>query len=172
MELPAGPYKIIYADCPWWYHGQHSYQPHGHASIHYPCMKDEELMQMPVKDITDKNSVLFLWVTSPLLARAMPIIPAWGFRYKSSFVWDKILHNMGYYNSVRHEFLLIATKGSCVPPIRKLFDSVQSIPREKRHSKKPEIFRNIIDTLYPEGKRLELFARSQTSGWDVWGNEV
>ena len=78
---------------------------------------------------------------------------------------------MGHYNSVRHEFLLIATKGSCTPEIRKLFDSVVSVERTK-HSEKPQIFRDIINTIYPNGKRIELFARQKTEGWDVWGNEV
>lgn len=53
----------------------------------------------------------------------------------------------------------------------KLFDSVQSIERTE-HSRKPEEFRTIIDTIYPQGRRIELFARSAAPGWDVWGNEV
>ena len=78
---------------------------------------------------------------------------------------------MGHYNSVRHEMLLIATKGSCMPDIPKLYDSVQSIERTG-HSEKPEEFINIIDTIYPLGNRLELFARNKVEGWDVYGNEI
>jgi N6-adenosine-specific RNA methylase IME4 len=78
---------------------------------------------------------------------------------------------MGHYNSVRHEILLICTKGSCTPQNVKLFDSVQSIERTE-HSVKPEAFREIIDTLYPHGKRIELFARRSLPGeWKGWGNE-
>ena len=32
----------------------------------------------------DDNAVLFLWVTSPMLEVAFPIIKAWGFQYKTS----------------------------------------------------------------------------------------
>jgi N6-adenosine-specific RNA methylase IME4 len=78
---------------------------------------------------------------------------------------------MGHYNSVRHELLLIATKGKCTPQVRKLFDSVVSEVRTE-HSKKPQVFRDIINTIYPNGNRIELFARQKTDGWDVWGNEV
>ena len=95
----------------------------------------------------------------------------WDFKYKTSFVWDKIKHNFGYYNSVRHELLLVCTKGSCTPDNSKLFDSVQSIGR-KAHSEKPEEFREIIDTLYTRGKKIELFSRKTVKGWDVWGNQV
>jgi N6-adenosine-specific RNA methylase IME4 len=78
---------------------------------------------------------------------------------------------MGHYNSVRHELLLICTKGSCQPDNIRLYDSVITEER-KEHSTKPEIFRNIIDELYPYGKRIELFARVKTEGWDTYGNEI
>ena len=78
---------------------------------------------------------------------------------------------MGHYNSVRHEFLLICTRGSCTPDVVELFDSVQSIERTT-HSTKPDAFRRIIDTLYPHGKRLELFARCAVEGWDGFGNQI
>jgi N6-adenosine-specific RNA methylase IME4 len=78
---------------------------------------------------------------------------------------------MGHYNSVRHELLLVCTKGSCTPDVKKLYDSVLSEERTQ-HSKKPETFRNIIDTIYPLGHRIELFARNITNeGWDVYGNQ-
>jgi N6-adenosine-specific RNA methylase IME4 len=99
------------------------------------------------------------------------VIRAWGFTYKAAFIWDKIKHNMGHYNSVRHELLLICTRGSCQPDVQTLFDSVQSIERT-RHSAKPAEFRTIIDTIYPHGPRLELFARTTAEGWDAHGNQV
>jgi N6-adenosine-specific RNA methylase IME4 len=105
------------------------------------------------------------------LKESFQVIDAWGFEYKTSFVWDKVKHNMGHYNSVRHEFLLVCTKGSCTPDVQKLFDSVQTIERTK-HSEKPEEFRKIIDTIYPNGKRIELFSRKKVDGWESFGNEL
>lgn len=131
-----------------------------------------DLVYLKVREISDNNAVLFLWTTSPQLEDSFKVINGWGFKYKSSFIWDKVLHNMGHYNSVRHEFLLVCTKGKMTPQIKKLFNSIQSIERNKKHSSKPEKFREIIDTIYPNGKRIELFARQKTEGWDVWGNEV
>lgn len=164
-------YKIIYADPPWSYKDKQNTKLLGGAIKHYKLMYTADIFLLPVNKITDKNAVLFLWVTSPLLEDGLKVVKNWGFKYKTSFVWDKILHNMGHYNSVRHEFLLIATKGSATPQVKKLFDSVQSIKRTK-HSAKPKEFRDIIDTLYPDGNRIELFAREKTEGWDVWGDEV
>jgi N6-adenosine-specific RNA methylase IME4 len=164
-------YRIIYADPPWAYGDSRSGQGTTGATDHYPIMPLKDICSLPVKNITDENAVLFLWVTSPLLEECFEVIKAWGFKYKSSFVWDKIKHNMGHYNSVRHELLLICTKGSCVPDNTKLFDSVQSIERTE-HSQKPEEFREIIDTLYSKGKKIELFARKSTADWDAWGYEA
>ncbi len=174
---PTGKYRVIYADPPWKYGDALMIskdgigESYGPAIAHYPAMSIAELCALPIKDIAEPDAVLFMWVTSPLLEEAFPVIAAWGFKYKASFVWDKIKHNMGHYNSVRHEFLLVCTRGSCQPDERQLFDSVQSIERTE-HSTKPEEFRTIIDTIYPHGERIELFARRAAVGWQTWGNEV
>ncbi len=94
-----------------------------------------------------------------------------GFEYKTSFIWDKRRHNMGHYNSVRHEFLLLATRGSCPIDSDKLINSVVSIERTS-HSRKPDEFYDIIESLYTWGRRLELFQRIPRNGWDGWGYEV
>jgi N6-adenosine-specific RNA methylase IME4 len=135
-------------------------------------MSIDELCKIPVDKISDKDSVLFLWVTSPKLNLFLQLMTSWGYDYKTSFVWDKIKHNMGHYNSVRHEFLLIGGKGKSAPDIKELFDSVQSIERSDKHSEKPIEFMNIIDTLYTHGERIELFCRDQKKeNWFFWGNE-
>ena len=174
-EMPSDKFRVIYADPPWKYGdtlGGDLSEGYGGAEKHYPAMSICELCAMPVKDTVDTDAVLFLWVTSPLLFECHPLIKAWGFEYKTSFVWDKVKHNMGHYNSVRHEFLLVCTRGRCTPDVKKLFDSVQSIERSSKHSEKPEAFRQIIDTIYPHGKRLELFARKQSKGWETYGNQA
>lgn len=30
----------------------------------------------------------------------------------------------------------------------------------------------MIENLYPNSKRLEIYARNEKEGWDCWGNEV
>lgn len=167
--LPSGKYRVLYADPPWSY-GNTQPDYHPEQRDHYPVMSLEELCAMPIKDIAMDNAVLFLWVTSPILEESFQLIKAWGFQYKASFVWDKVKHNMGHYNSVRHEFLLICTRGSCQPDVRKLFDSVVSEERTE-HSRKPELFYKIIETLYTSGPYLELFARYKRDGWAAYGNE-
>ncbi len=170
VSLPDAKFRVIYADPPWKYgNTMPDYAPE--QADHYQLMTVDEICALPISERTEENAVLFLWATSPILEEAFQVIRAWGFKYKASFVWDKIKHNMGHYNSVRHEFLLVCVKGSCQPEVHKLFDSVVSVERTK-HSEKPEIFREMIDSLYPTGRRLELFARKAVMNWDGFGNEL
>jgi len=166
-----GKYKIIYADPPWKY-GSDYQDKFGHARSHYSTMDQSELCDLPIKEVCMPDCVLFLWVTSPKLPEGLEVLRAWGFDYKTSFVWDKIKHNYGNYNSVRHEFLLIGGIGSSTPDVKKLHDSVISIERTNKHSEKPEYFRSLIDKLYPKGDRIELFARKNIEGWSTWGSEL
>lgn len=108
-------YRVIYADPPWAYNDKQDTEKLGGAVKHYPTMPLEEICGLPVP--TEKNAVLFLWTTSPMLEDAFKVINAWGFKYKSSFIWDKVSHAMGHYNSVRHEFLLVCVKGNCTPDV-------------------------------------------------------
>lgn len=162
-------YRVIYADPPWSYNDEcktGGVQSRGASGV-YTVMTLDDICKLPVP--SQDNAVLFMWTTSPMLEVSFDVINSWGFTYKSSFIWDKVAHNRGHYNSVRHEFLLIAVKGSCTPDVKKLYDSVVSIERTE-HSRKPAYFRELIDELYPIGERIELFAREAADGWDVWGD--
>ena len=169
IKPPEGKYQVIYADPPWSY-GKVD-DNYGPANRHYNTMTSEELLAFPVKDMAFDDAILFLWVTVPKLEEGLELAKAWGFKYKGQFIWDKVKHNFGRINSIRHEILLICMKGSFGPQELKLFDSVQTIERTKKHSEKPEEFRKIIDTLYPSATKRELFGRKQIEGWDVWGSE-
>lgn len=170
-SFPDGKFRVIYADPPWKYSDELT-EDYGGVQYHYPSMTITELCEEPFIEIAADDAVLFLWAPSPMLEECFSVIKAWGFKYKASFVWDKVKHNMGHYNSVRHEFLLVCTRGSCVPDVSDLYDSVQSIERSDKHSEKPEEFRRIIDDLYPYGRRVELFARKQAKGWESYGNQL
>lgn len=174
--LPVGLYDIIYADPPWKY--DFSKDTKDSIEVHYPTMdlEDIEDMEVPSSD----NSVLFLWTTSPKLEEGLQVLNAWGFKYKSSMVWDKsgieIGKNwisMGYWFRGQHEILLVGVKGKFSPP--KEDARFPSIYREFKsvHSKKPEFIYEMIEKMFPNEnhKYLELFARNKRENWTSWGNE-
>jgi N6-adenosine-specific RNA methylase IME4 len=131
-----------------------------------------------IQSATKENSVLFLWATAPMLPDALAVMESWGYEYKAQFVWDKVRHNYGHYNSVRHELLLIGVRGSCLPESKTLHDSVVTVERTSSHSQKPLEFYSIIESLYPlaSGKtasHIELFVRPPIrDGWDAMGDEL
>lgn len=179
-ELPAGVYRVLYADPPWQYADSKGDSARwGAATSAYPTMSTEEICNLKdgegreVTDLSGDDSVLFLWATSPMLPDALQVMEAWGFTYKSSLVWDKVVPFYGHYSHVRHELLLVGTKGRALPDSDDLPPSVIVEKKERRHSRKPEVFRELVDNLYTSGTRVELFARGGLPGnWAAWGSEV
>lgn len=173
LNPPSGKYRVIYCDPPWEYTSGDQHTGETQKTVlgtHYPSMKLDEICELPISDLSHDDCIMFMWVTSPLLPEAHTVIESWGFEYKTSMVWDKVDHNVGNYVSVRHELLLICTRGQ-PPKVPKLVDSVY-VEKRGKHSKKPSYFRDLIKELYPKGPRVELFSREQHAGWKVWGNEV
>lgn len=162
-------YSVIYADPPWRY--EYSISNSREIENHYPTMDLEQICLLPVPDIAAQDAILFMWTTSPKLEESMQVIRAWGFNYRTCLVWVKDKIGMGYYARQRHELLLIAKRGDIPPPDTDArFDSVIEAPRQA-HSEKPHVVYDMIEAMYPEFDRIELFARNKRAGWDSWGNQ-
>jgi len=166
IKLPEGIYDIIYIDPPWQYSNSGI---SGAAENHYPTMSIEELSKLEIPSA--KNSTMFIWVTNPILFEALPLIKTWDFEYKTNMVWIKDIAGQGFYVKGQHELLLICVKGNHRPDDSLYVRSVIQNPR-LAHSQKPEVFYEIIEKLYPNGKYLEMFARNKRKGWTSWGNEI
>lgn len=166
-EQPHGTFGVIYADPPWKY--EHSKTDNREIENQYPTMELEEIRRLKIPAADD--CVLFLWATSPKLEESMSVVNSWGFSYRTCMVWDKEKIGMGYYARQQHELLLIATRGE--PGTPEPSDRPPSILRSPRgrHSSKPEEFAAIIQKMYPNARRVELFARKKRDGWEVWGKE-
>lgn len=159
-------YGCIYADPPWQYGNQGTRAATGN---HYNGMTVDELMRLPIKDLAEENAHLHLWTTNAFLADSFRIMDAWGFEYKSCFVWVKPQMGLGNYWRVSHEFMLFGLRG------KKPFNSRSEMSwgqyNRTIHSAKPEQIRAKIERV-SEGPYLELFGRRQVSNWTVWGNQI
>lgn len=166
-----GLFPIVYADPPWRYENPPMGGSNRSVENHYPTMELEEICALPIKDIITEDAILYLWATAPKLAECMKVIEYWGFEYRTNFVWVKDKIGMGYHARNQHELLLVARCGNIPPP--RAEDRVSSVVYAERtdHSKKPEIFYELIESFYPELKKVELFARQARKGWTIWGNE-
>jgi len=170
-------YKIIYADPAWSYKDKALAGNRG-AGCKYDVMSIDDIKNLPVKELADKDCVLFMWVTMPKLNECFDVIKEWGFEYKTvGFTWVKLNKNkptpfmgMGRWTRANAELCLIATKGK-PSRISASVHSVIETPIE-RHSKKPHEARKRILELMGDLPRVELFARDKVDGWDSWGNEI
>jgi N6-adenosine-specific RNA methylase IME4 len=116
------------------------------------------------------DCALFLWATQPMLP--LDVMTAWGFAYRSHWVWEKDRIGTGYWSRNLHELLLIGTRGDVPAPLPGTqIESIIPAPRGA-HSAKPEVFARYIEQLFPGLPKLEMFARSPRAGWHVWGNEA
>jgi len=170
-------YNIILADPPWEYQ-QFSNSKQGAVKAQYATMKMEELINLPIKEITENNCVLFMWATFPKLKEALLLVEKWEFEYKTvAFVWVKqnkggigFFRGIGFHTASNVEIVLLGKKGQ----LERKDKSIQQliISRLKKHSQKPYEIYDRIERLYGDLPRIELFSRHKREGWDVWGLEA
>lgn len=167
-----GKFDIIVADPPWKFSSNSKAKPGRNAMRHYPCMSDAEICALPVVQWAADNALLFLWTTAPMLARSLPVIGAWGFRYVSQLVWAKDRVGTGFWVRNRHEIVLVAKRGKFPCPSPAPFPDSIIAGAQREHSRKPETLQGRIDEVWPDAAKLEMFARRQRSGWTTWGNQT
>lgn len=179
----VGAYRAILADPPWRFATYSDKGKGRSAEAHYDCMTLSDIKAMPVADWAAKDAVLFLWATDPLLPRALEVIAAWGFTYKTvAFYWAKLnkgrgglvldqrdfFTGMGFWTRANPEPCLLATRGK---PKRRATDVAKlMIAPRREHSRKPDETHERIERLV-DGPYLELFARASRPGWDSLGNQ-
>ena len=182
-NLPNKKYRIIYADPPWSFSSKELQKYNGvrftSMDKHYPTQSKDWIKNLPVKDIAEDESALFLWTTDAHIKEAIETIESWGFKYVTvAFVWEKktktgkTVANLGAWTMKNYEICLLGTKGAMLKH-KKVNNIYQKVEEERtKHSKKPYKVRQNIEKLFGEQTRIELFAREKVDGWDVWGNEV
>lgn len=178
-----GAYRTIYADPPWLFRTYSDKGKGRSAEAHYDCLDLDAIKALPVAAWAAPDCALFLWATDPLLPRALEVIAAWGFAYKTvGFTWVKTnagadpgglrpadwFAGLGFWTRANPEVCLLATRGR---PRRMARDVRRLVVEPRRqHSRKPEEVRARIERLV-DGPYLEMFGRASRPGWDVWGDE-
>lgn len=186
-SFPNKKYSLIYADPPWKYSNNLGNQAAwGAATSAYSTMALEEICALPVRDLTLADCSLVMWSTGPKQTEAHAVLQAWGFKYITFFyVWIKVnpraespfyrndfWKGRGQYTKPNAEFAMLARKGSMLPVYEVTVPQVIITPQPMKHSAKPVEARRGLEQLFGDIPRIELFAREQVPGWDVWGNEA
>lgn len=173
-KLPTRRYGVIVADPEW------RFEPYSRetgmdraADNHYPTSATEVIASRDVGSIAGDDCLLGLWATVPMLPDAFEVMAAWGFSYRSSMTWVKDRIGTGYWFRNQHELFLVGVKGDVPAPAPgSQSPSAVHAPIGK-HSAKPEIFLEILESYFPTLPKIELNRRGPPRpGWDAWGNEV
>lgn len=173
-------FKTILADPPWQFQNRTGKMAPEHKRLNrYPTMTLDEIKALPVENVADDGSHLYLWVPNALLPEGLEVMKAWGFQYKTNLVWEKVRKDggpdgrgVGFYFRNVTELLLFGVRGSrarTLAPGRTQVNLVRSQKRE--HSRKPDEIITLIEQC-SAGPYLELFARGKRDGWTLWGNQA
>ncbi len=173
-------YRTIYADPPWQFSNRTGKVAPEHKRLNrYSTMKLDDIKALPVSQIAEEKSHLYLWVPNALLPDGLDVMKAWGFEYKTNIIWEKVRKDglpdgrgVGFYFRNVTEILLFGVKGNSNRTLdagRSQVNLIRSMKRE--HSRKPNEIIPLIENCSP-GPYLELFARGDRNGWDMWGNQA
>lgn len=178
----AGAVKFgtVLADPPWQFQNRTGKMAPEHRRLsRYPTMTLDAICDLPVGEIADARSHLYLWVPNALLPEGLKVMEHWGFTYKSNLIWYKIRKDggpdrrgVGFYFRNVTEILLFGVRGKDVRTLDPGRSQENIIATQKReHSRKPDEQYDLIEAC-SWGPRLEMFARGPRKGWTVWGNQA
>ena len=173
-------FGTILADPPWQFQNRTGKVAPEHKRLNrYGTMTLDDICALPVADIAADPSHLYLWVPNALLPEGLRVMDAWGFRYISNIVWEKVRKDgepdgrgVGFYFRNVTELLLFGVRGKnarTLPPGRSQVNIMRT--RKREHSRKPDEQYKIIEECSFE-PRLEMFSRGTRRGWTVWGNQA
>ena len=164
-------FATILIDPPWDWGDEKDIDQLGRARTDYATMPFEEIKKLPVQDLVDIDCHLYLWITNRSLPKGFILFETWGFRYITALTWPKPSFGMGNYFRGQTEHILFGIRGS---QGLKRKDASTLLPPWKRgpkgHSSKPDEIHGFIESCSP-GPFLEMFSRSERTGWIHWGAE-
>ena len=148
-------YKTIYADPPWQFQNRTGKVAPEHKRLNrYGTMPLEEIKLLPIAEVADDKSHLYLWVPNALLPKGLEVMKAWGFEYKTNIIWEKVRKDgmpdgrgVGFYFRNVTEILLFGIRGNNNRTLnagRSQVNLIRSIKRE--HSRKPDEFISLIES--------------------------
>lgn len=178
-------YRTIVADPPWLKPdtGAHTHAHRGNwdrgprpmtgkaSMTPYSQMTLAEIEALPIGDLAEDDAHLYVWTFGPYIAETYRLVRFWGFNASALLTGCKEPMGLGFGGAFvpTTEHVLFARRGRDVRLAR--WDSTWFKFKRGEHSRKPEVFMDIVEHVSP-APRLELFARRQRLGWDTWGDEA
>jgi len=173
-------YDIIYTDPAWKQTKGNSRKcrPNQGKELDYSTLNLDDIKEIHRQAITlcnDKHNI-FMWTIDKYLHETELMMKELGYKLHARMIWDKT-NGVAPAFTVRysHEYLLwFYKKGNILMPCQETRGKYTTVLREQatKHSKKPLCAYEMIESMFPNTNKLEMFARINRENWDCWGNEV
>lgn len=153
-------------------------RPNQGKSLDYPTMSTQDIFTLLDKEVfsqTEDLHTVFMWTIEQYLIECDTFMIDRGYRRHCRFIWDKT-NGVAPAFTVRysHEYLIWYYKPKMIPIAKEQQGKYMTVFSEKsrEHSRKPEYAYNMIDNLYPNTNKLDVFSREKRDGWEQYGNEI
>ena len=173
-------YDIIYSDPPWQQQkgGIRKARPNQERALDYNTlsMQDIKSIHKTFSEKANEKHNFFVWTIDKYLHETEQMMKELGYMLHARMIWDKE-NGVAPAFTVRfsHEYLLwFYKKGNMRMPCTEMRGKQTTVFREKatKHSKKPVTAYKFLEEMFPNSKKVELFARINREDWEVFGNEV
>jgi len=171
-----GTFCTILADPPWRFQNRTGKMAPEHQRLsRYSTMEFQDIYELPVAQLAEPQSHLYLWVPNALIAEGLETMKRWGFTYKTNLVWYKIRKDggpdgrgVGFYFRNVTELILFGVRGKLrtLKPGRTQVNLIAT--RKREHSRKPDEIYDLIESC-SQGPYLELFARRKPNVGNLYG---
>ncbi len=180
LDCITNSYDIIYTDPPWCQKkgGKRACRPNQGRDLDYQTMVLSDIYELHKRVFvyTAKKHNVFMWTIDRFLFDAESMMKDLGYQLHARIIWDKC-NGIAPAFTVRfaHEYLLwFYKKGDMLMPCKDSRGIFTDVLREPamQHSRKPVCAYQMIESMFPDANKLELFARCERDGWDSFGNQV
>jgi len=126
LKSHRGRFATVLADPAWRFANQTGKVAPEHRRLHrYGTMALDEIMALPVEQLTAPTAHLYLWCPNALLPDGLAVMQAWAFAYKSNIVWHKVRKDggpdgrgVGFYFRNVTELILFGVRGKNARTVR------------------------------------------------------
>ena len=147
-------------------------------ALPYPTLSVPDCFSLLDRDIltgANPTHTVFLWEVDKILIETEQEMLKRGYKRHCRFVWDK-LNGFPAAFTVRfsHEYLVWWYKPKMIPINPDMRGKPTTVFAEgaREHSRKPECAYKLIESLYSQASKVDVFSRQKREGWEQFGNQT
>lgn len=133
------------------------------------------LLDTAIFNFAAPDHCVFMWTIEQYLVDCESAMLSRGYRRHCRFIWDKTNGTAPCF-TVRytHEYLIWYYKQKFIPIAQTARGRFKSVFTEKarEHSRKPDFAYQMVEALYPEQSKIDVFSREKREGWAQFGNQL